>query len=103
MVRATLLLRRVSYGMEVIYCRKSMSMFQLNEIRVSDCIVYYYFIVAMGLSKEWGIETSEQHYQKSSYPMQSGIVWGWKDDRKIKVYYHNIGEVGLTKDASYTG
>ena len=57
----------------------------------------------MGIGKEWGIETAEQHYQKSSYPLQSGIVWGWADDRKLKMYYHNIGEVGLKKDGSYTG
>ena len=57
----------------------------------------------MGISKDWGIETAEQHFQKSSYPLQSGIVWGWKDDSKLKMYYHNIGEVGLKKDGSFTG
>ena len=61
------------------------------------------YFIAMGIGKEWGIETSEQHYQKSSYPLQSGIVWGWEGDRKLKMYYHNIGEVGLKKDGAYTG
>ena len=57
----------------------------------------------MGISKDWGIETAEQHFQKSSYPLQSGIVWGWANDSKLKMYYHNIGEVGLKKDGSFTG
>ena len=56
----------------------------------------------MGISKEWGVETAE-HYQKSSYPMQSGIFWCWFGDRKLKGYMHNIGEKKHLKETGYTG
>ena len=57
----------------------------------------------MGISKEWGRETTEEHYGKSSFPMQSGITWLWSGDEKIKRYFHNIGSVTDKKNASYTG
>ena len=60
-------------------------------------------LVAMGISKEFGVATTTQHFQKGTYPLQSGIVWTWKDDVKVKMYLHNIGGIKDKKTAPYTG
>ena len=57
----------------------------------------------MGISKEWGVETTHEHHNKASFAMQSGIFWCWFEDRKVKGYMHNIGHEKSEKNAGYTG
>ena len=57
----------------------------------------------MGIPKTWGQETTNMHYQKSCFPLQSGIAWCWSGERKVKHYFHNIGGVEMKKTAGYTG
>ena len=66
-------------------------------------MLYKKNFLAMGISKEFGVATTTQHFQKGTYPLQSGIVWCWKDDVKVKTYFHNIGDIKAKKTASYTG
>ena len=56
----------------------------------------------MGLGREFANETSEMHYQKAAFPMQSAIVWGQKNGELVKLYLHNFAEVEIPKNAAYS-
>ena len=56
----------------------------------------------MGIGREFADETSEMHFQKAAYPMQSAIIWGSRDDELVKIYIHNFSEVETPKNAAYS-
>ena len=56
----------------------------------------------MGLGREFAEETSEMHYNKCAFPMQSAIVWSSKDGQLKKLYLHNFAEVDTPKNAAYS-
>ena len=56
----------------------------------------------MGLGREFANETSEMHYSKSAYPMQSAIIWGSKGGELVKLYLHNFAQVETPKNAAYS-
>ena len=56
----------------------------------------------MGLGREFADETSEMHYNRTSYPMQSAIIWGSKCGELAKLYIHNFAEVDTPKNAAYS-
>ena len=57
----------------------------------------------MGVSREFGVESTEMHFQKSSYPMQGAILWAKRGDDLVKVYFHNFAEIKTDKNAAFTG
>ena len=57
----------------------------------------------MGVSREFGVESTEMHFQKSSYPMQGAILWTKRGEQLVKIYFHNFADIKTEKNAAFTG